>query len=115
MISICPPRQSSVAGCANSSRTSCESVGITAHFEDYRPYYNEATRISRELGMYRQNYCGCRFSVAEGEATRAFIKQQRKAAKEAKRAAREAEEAARREKAAEKEVERNERRTSLDT
>ena len=64
-----------------------EQVGIATHFEDYRPYYYEATRISRELGMYRQNYCGCRFSVAEGEATRAFIKQQRKAAKAAKRAA----------------------------
>ena len=82
----------------------CEQAGITAHFEDYRPYYDEATRISRELGMYRQNYCGCRFSIAEGEATRAFIKQQRKAAKEAKRAAREAEEAARKEKAAEKQA-----------
>ena len=56
----------------------CEQAGITAHFEDYRPYYDEATR--------------------------AFIKQQRKAAKEAKRAAREAEEAARKEKAAEKQA-----------
>ena len=63
-----------------------QQVGIAPHFEDYRPYYDEATRISRELGMYRQNYCGCRFSIREGEATRAFIKEQRKAAK-AKRAA----------------------------
>ena len=66
---------------------------IAAHFEDYRPYYDEATRISRELGMYRQNYCGCRFSVKEGEATRSFIKQQRAEAKAAKAAARAAEEA----------------------
>lgn len=69
-------------------------AGIAAHFEDWRPYYGDATRISRELGMYRQNYCGCRFSVAEGEATRAFIKKQRRAAKEAKAAMRAAEEAA---------------------
>lgn len=68
-------------------------AGIAAHFEDYRPYYDEATRISRELGMYRQNYCGCRFSVKEGEATRSFIKQQRAEAKAAKAAARAAEEA----------------------
>lgn len=59
-------------------------TGIHAVFEDYRPYYDEATRISRELGMYRQNYCGCRFSVQEGEATRTFIKQQRAAAKAAR-------------------------------
>lgn len=86
-----------------------QAAGIAAHFEDYRPYYDEATRISRELGMYRQNYCGCRFSVKEGEATRAFIKQQRKAAKEAKAAERAKEEAARKEQAAEKQAYADER------
>ena len=84
-------------------------AGIDAHFEDWRPYYDEATRISRELGMYRQNYCGCRFSIAEGEATRAFIKRQRKAAKEAKAAERAAEEATRAERAAEKQAYADER------
>ena len=79
-------------------------AGIAAHFEDWRPYYDEATRISREIGMYRQNYCGCRFSIAEGEATRAFIKQQRKAAKAAMADARSAEEAARLRRAAEKQA-----------
>ena len=64
-----------------------DQAGIAAHFEDYRPYYREATRISREIGMYRQSYCGCRFSIPEAEATRSFIKQQRKAAKAAKKAA----------------------------
>ena len=29
-------------------------------FEDYRPFYDEAAHSSREMGMYRQNYCGCR-------------------------------------------------------
>ena len=74
-------------------------VGIDSHFQDFRPYYDEATRISRELGIYRQNYCGCRFSIREGEATRAFIKQQRKerkARERAERAALEAEQAERR-------------------
>ena len=79
-------------------------AGVAAHFEDWRPYYDEATRISRELGMYRQNYCGCRFSIAEGEATRAFIKQQRKEAKAAKAAERAADEAALRERAVEKQA-----------
>ena len=86
----------------------CAQAGIEAHFEDYRPYYDEATRISRELGMYRQNYCGCRFSVVEGEATRAFVKQQRKAAKAVRAAEREAADAAaeaeRKQKAAEKQA-----------
>ena len=82
----------------------CAQTGIAAHFEDYRPYYDEATRISRELGMYRQNYCGCRFSIKEGEATRAFIKQQRAAKKAERAATRAREEEARSAKAAEKQA-----------
>ena len=70
------------------------NAGIVAQFEDYRPYYDEATRISRELGMYRQNYCGCRFSIQEGEATRAFVKEQRRAMKAKRAYARQQEEAA---------------------
>ena len=82
----------------------CAQAGVSAHFEDYRPYYDEATRISRERGMYRQNYCGCRFSVREGEATRVFIKQKRAAEKASRAAARAAEEADRQAKRASKQA-----------
>ncbi len=50
-------------------------------FEDFRPFYQEATRRSRELGMYRQNFCGCRFSEAEAAAEREERRRARKAAK----------------------------------
>lgn len=74
-------------------------AGIAPVFEDFRPYYDEATRESRELGMYRQNFCGCRISDLEAAAERAERKEQRAAAKAAERAAhadeRAAEEAAR--------------------
>jgi predicted adenine nucleotide alpha hydrolase (AANH) superfamily ATPase len=53
-----------------------EQAGVRAYFEDWRPFYDEATRRSRALEMYRQPYCGCRFSIAEAEATRAFIREQ---------------------------------------
>ena len=59
---------------------------VTALFEDFRPYYEEATRRSRALGMYRQNYCGCSYSYQEAEYERA----ERKAARAAERAAYEA-------------------------
>ena len=79
-------------------------VGIASFFEDWRPFYEEGTVRSRELGMYRQNFCGCRFSVDEGEATRAFIRhrqaQRKQAAREAHAAERAASENARRERAA---------------
>ena len=82
----------------------CTGAGIAWHFQDYRPYYDEATRISRELGMYRQNYCGCRFSVREGEATRAFVKQLRKAQKAQRQAQRKAEDDARKQIAKQKQA-----------
>lgn len=54
--------------------------GLTPVIRDFRPWYPEATRRSREMGMYRQNYCGCRFSAAEAALDRARIRDERKAA-----------------------------------
>lgn len=62
-------------------------AGVAPVFEDFRPYYDEATRRSRELGMYRQNFCGCRLSDQEAAAERAERKAQRAAQKAAERAA----------------------------
>jgi epoxyqueuosine reductase len=39
--------------------------GITFHAEDYRPGWHEGTNLSRELGLYRQKYCGCIYSEME--------------------------------------------------
>ncbi|MCL2889370.1 MAG: epoxyqueuosine reductase QueH [Eggerthellaceae bacterium] len=47
-----------------------DRFGLSVLFEDFRLFYPEATRRSRELGMYRQNYCGCRFSQAEAQTQR---------------------------------------------
>ena len=58
-----------------------ERYGLTPVVRDFRPYYPQATRESRELGMYRQNYCGCRFSAAEAAIERHAARDERKAAK----------------------------------
>lgn len=50
---------------------------LAAVFEDFRPYYPEATRRSRALGMYRQNFCGCAPSKAEAAAEREEFKRRR--------------------------------------
>ena len=63
-------------------KAQAESTGISYIFEDFRPFYQEATRRSRELGMYRQNYCGCRFSAVEAAQEREERKRARKAEKE---------------------------------
>ena len=65
----------------------CKRAGISAFFEDYRPYYDEATRRSRTEGLYRQNFCGCRLSDEEAAAERAERKRLRAAHKAAERAA----------------------------
>jgi hypothetical protein len=47
------------------------SAGVRYLDHDFRDRYREATRRSRELGMYRQNYCGCLLSEAEAARQRA--------------------------------------------
>lgn len=65
--------------------SAAELWGIHYVDRDFRERYPEATRRSRELGMYRQNYCGCgpseREAAAEREARRAA-----RAAQKARRA-----------------------------
>ena len=60
--------------------------GLTMVWRDFRSWYPQATTRSRELGMYRQNYCGCRFSAAEAAIERHEARDARKAAKAALRA-----------------------------
>ena len=33
--------------------------------QDFRPGWNEGIRISKEMGLYRQQYCGCIYSEKE--------------------------------------------------
>ncbi|OPY58127.1 MAG: hypothetical protein A4E55_01113 [Pelotomaculum sp. PtaU1.Bin035] len=46
-----------------------EAVGnkydILFYYADFRPGYREATVLSKEIGMYRQQYCGCIYSEKE--------------------------------------------------
>lgn len=68
--------------------------GVEARFVDYRPYYDNATQRSREAGMYRQNYCACRFSEEEARVEREERKRARKQKQAAEAAAHAAERAA---------------------
>lgn len=36
--------------------------GIPFLYQDFRPGWQEGIRISKELGLYRQQYCGCVYS-----------------------------------------------------
>lgn len=42
----------------------CE-VGLPFHYEDFRGGWKEGIRRSKEMGLYRQPYCGCIYSEKE--------------------------------------------------
>lgn len=42
-----------------------QQLGIQFFYQDFREGWNEGIKISRELGMYRQQYCGCIYSEKE--------------------------------------------------
>jgi len=42
-----------------------KQYGINFHYADYRNGWQEGIRISKELGLYRQQYCGCVYSEKE--------------------------------------------------
>lgn len=47
-----------------------DRLEISFLYQDWRPGYREAANKSRELGMYRQKYCGCVFSERERAETK---------------------------------------------
>jgi hypothetical protein len=64
-------------------RLACEAVGLEYLQRDYRDRYPDATRRSRDLGMYRQNYCGCVLSATEAAEERTARKAERQARRQA--------------------------------
>lgn len=78
-LSISPYQYTSVI--AEELERAARAQGIMPLFRDFRECYPEATRRSRELGMYRQNYCGCRYSEDEARLERIERKKARKEAR----------------------------------
>ncbi len=42
-----------------------KAQGVEFFYHDWRPGFSEGRRRARELGLYRQQYCGCIFSEEE--------------------------------------------------
>lgn len=43
------------------------------HYEDFRNGWNEGIRISKEMGLYRQQYCGCIYSEQDRYAPKKTV------------------------------------------
>ena len=72
--------------CHDVLQTLAPAYGLVPVWRDFRDWYPRATTRSRELGLYRQNYCGCRFSAAEAAIERHEARDARKARKGSERA-----------------------------
>ncbi|MBR1976514.1 MAG: epoxyqueuosine reductase QueH, partial [Phascolarctobacterium sp.] len=44
------------------AEAAAEEFGIPFYYEDFREGYQRGVDISLEMGLYRQQYCGCVFS-----------------------------------------------------
>jgi epoxyqueuosine reductase len=42
-----------------------EEYGVAFYYQDFRPGWQEGIRLSKEHGLYRQQYCGCIYSEKE--------------------------------------------------
>jgi len=51
-----------------------KEYSIPFYFEDLRGGWQEGVRLSKELGLYRQKYCGCIYSKQEREAQKRLKK-----------------------------------------
>ena len=40
-------------------------IGIPFYYEDFRPGWRRGMEVSKEMGLYRQQYCGCIYSEKE--------------------------------------------------
>ena len=47
-----------------------EQYNLTFHYEDFRVGWNEGIRISKQMGLYPQQYCGCIYSEKDRYAPR---------------------------------------------
>jgi predicted adenine nucleotide alpha hydrolase (AANH) superfamily ATPase len=42
-----------------------QEVGIPFHYEDFRQGWKKGVEVSKAMGLYRQQYCGCIYSEKE--------------------------------------------------
>lgn len=69
--------------CREAEQVALET-GVAFLYRDFRPYWYEGINLSKELGLYRQKWCGCLLSRKEAEIQReqrAELKRQKKLAR----------------------------------
>lgn len=44
-----------------------KKYNIDFYYRDWRPFFREGQKSAKEMGIYRQKYCGCLFSLNEAK------------------------------------------------
>ena len=52
-------------------RKVAKDVGLDFYYEDFRLGFKQAQNEARDKGIYRQKYCGCKFSIKNEKQTKA--------------------------------------------
>jgi predicted adenine nucleotide alpha hydrolase (AANH) superfamily ATPase len=52
---------------AATGRDLAEKNNVLFYVKDFRPYFRDSINLARDIGLYRQKYCGCIFSREERE------------------------------------------------
>ncbi len=53
---------------AELGRSAAAGQGVTFHYADWRPLWRRGIELSKQWGVYRQQYCGCMFSEYDRHA-----------------------------------------------
>ncbi|SCW27147.1 hypothetical protein SAMN02910456_00200 [Ruminococcaceae bacterium YRB3002] len=48
-------------------RRKADEFGVEFRYYDFRPGFREGQNMARDIGLYRQKYCGCIFSLDESD------------------------------------------------
>lgn len=67
-------------------KKACDEYGLVCGFRDFTEHYYDAQRKAKELGLYRQHYCGCIPSKKEAEKEQVELKKEKQARLEVREA-----------------------------
>ena len=51
----------------NTAERKASEYNVRFDYHDFRPGFREGQNMAREIGLYRQKYCGCTFSLDESK------------------------------------------------
>ena len=61
-------------GIVRTALAKAEKYGIDFEYHDFREGFRKGQNMAREIGLYRQKYCGCCFSLDESDFREKILK-----------------------------------------